>query len=77
MRLVIEMSKAQQSEADKMAAEEEEMIRLAIEASQREEEERAKVQAKEQENTVLAKKASEATAKQEQLKSMQQAAEQM
>ena len=37
MRLVIEMSKAeqsaQQSEADKMAAEEEEMIRLAIEAS--------------------------------------------
>ena len=48
MRLVIEMSKAQQSEADKMAAEEEEMIRLAIEASQREEEERAKKLEKEE-----------------------------
>ena len=48
MRLVIEMSKQQQSEADKMAAEEEEMIRLAIEASQREEEERANKIAKEE-----------------------------
>ena len=42
MRLAMEMSKVQMSEADKMAAEEEEMIRLAIEASQKEEEERVR-----------------------------------
>ena len=42
MRLVLEMSKNEVSEADKMAQEEEEMIRQVIEASMREEEERLK-----------------------------------
>jgi len=54
MRKVLEMSKAQQSEADKLAAEEEEMIRLAIEASQKEEEQRLALQAKVDKDNELA-----------------------
>ena len=54
MRKVLEMSKAQQSEADKLAAEEEEMIRLAIEASQKEEEQRLALQAKVNKDNELA-----------------------
>ena len=43
MRIVMEMSRVAQEEADAAAREEEEMIRQAIEASQLEEEKRAKV----------------------------------
>ena len=40
MRLAMEMSRVAQEDADRAAAEEEEMIRLAIEASQQEEQRR-------------------------------------
>ena len=68
MRLILEMSRVAQEEADKAAREEEEMIRQAIEASQQEEQQRLQVLKREETMTEQAIAASSAAATQEEEK---------